>query len=154
MSCYINWYYQAFLALLHPEDGTIMLLKMTVTIYQSTHSHIPEDINLHQHQRVNLKFHKALFLHPIPVLSTQHTLTQYLAYKLLPSWNSTWYLPLYFLPNVPPTTVCHWEKSLETELAIFSTCHSLLLIILTPHLIHHHPDCFPSSFMALYSYLS
>jgi hypothetical protein len=66
MLCYINWYYQALLALLHPEDGSTMLLQMSVIIYQLTCSHVPEDMNLHQHQCVNLKFHKALSLQPIP----------------------------------------------------------------------------------------
>lgn len=87
MLCYINWYYQTFLAPLHHEDGSTMLLQMLVTIYQSTCSHIPEDMTLHQHQCVNLKFHKALISSShSTVLSTQHTLTRYLAYKLLPGY--------------------------------------------------------------------
>jgi hypothetical protein len=28
------------------------------------------------------------------------------------------------------------------------------MIILTPYLIHNYPDCFPSSFMTLHSYVS
>jgi hypothetical protein len=47
---YINWYYQAFLPLLHPEDAIIKLFQMSITIHQSTCSHIPADMNLHQHQ--------------------------------------------------------------------------------------------------------
>jgi len=56
--------------------------------------------------------------HPT-VLSTQHTLTQYLAYKSLPSWSSTQYLPLYFLPNVPPRSVHHDRKVWEQNCHFF-----------------------------------
>lgn len=97
-----------------------MLLKMSVTNYQSICSHIPEDMNLPSTPVCKPKISQSSISSSHPtVLSTQHTLTQYLAYKLLPSWSSTWYLPLYFLPNVPPRSVCHNRKVWEQNCHFF-----------------------------------